>query len=55
MRGWAVLTTVAALLLLPPQSAAAQSEDLTRYLDRPDEPTRRTTPLPRPQGEPIGN
>lgn len=54
MRGWDVLVMVAALLLLPPQSAAAQSEDVTRYLDQPDEPTRRTAPLPRPQGEPIG-
>jgi hypothetical protein len=36
-------------------AATAMREDIARYLDKPDEPPRRTPPLAQPQGEPIGN
>ena len=35
-------------------TAVALREDIARHLAAPDEPTRRTPPLARPQGEPIG-
>jgi Met-zincin/Domain of unknown function (DUF5117) len=33
----------------------ATREDIERFLARPDEPRRRTPPLPRPPGDPIGS
>ena len=47
--------------VIPPLAGAADStaialrEDVARYLDKPDEPARRTPILAQPQGEPIGN
>ena len=32
----------------------ATRDDIERFLTRPDEPRRKTTPLPRPPGDPIG-
>jgi hypothetical protein len=33
----------------------ATRDDIERFLARPDEPRRKTQPLPRPPGDPIGS